>query len=416
MPNAYDWSTWEAPLRQFAAATKLVVSAFDAEGRRTLGPFAFTRLGEQLISSSAFSHDGSADRMERLLAEGTRSAPQATALFEDQLRVCAIPIQHGDEAVGAIVFGWTLADFATNVGCERVARSLELDGRKLWSAARLDSPVSQRRFDTYRTLLRTLVDAGLQLRQAISELERLSQAREMFLAHVSHELRTPLHAISMRLEMLLRSPLDDPNAIRQSLDKMRRNVGEESRLIEDLLEAAVTRTGRFTLNKTPADLAVIARAARDAIAPTAEERGINLTFNQQGTEASLPLVADAPRLQQALWNIIANAVKFTPPGGRVEVRASSRDCAYAIEIIDDGPGIAPEALPHIFEAFSRSATRNSKGLGLGLSIAKQIVNLHGGSIAASSSAFGKGTTFTIVVPFSSVPMNVAVETTHTSSL
>jgi signal transduction histidine kinase len=236
-----------------------------------------------------------------------------------------------------------------------------------------------------------------QLRAVSDELERVGRAREVFLAHVSHELRTPLTSLRMRLEIMNRQPPADAAQLRVHLDAMARNVADEARLVEDLLEAAVTRTGRFRIDKADTDLTTVVKAAYDAISPTAERKGVHLGLTMRG-EDDHPLAADSHRLQQALWNVISNAVKFTPAGRHVDVRLRTEVEAYAVDVVDEGGGIAPDMLQDLFEPFSRTSKNNESGLGLGLSIARQIVELHGGSISASSPGDREGTTFTITLP------------------
>lgn len=393
---AEDWTSWEVPLGRFAAATGLLVTAVDGEGRRRLGPFASTRLGSMLAGSALFAEGGEAIAIERQLASDVARGDDAATSFLG-LRVHALPLPLGGGAAGAVVFGWVLADFASGVGCERIARVAGLPGRPLWHVARLEAPVSEQRMATLTALLSTLLDSGVQLRDAVAHLTMLGRTRELFLAHVSHELRTPLSSMAMRLEILLRGDLADPAAVRAALEAMRRNVQEETRLVEDLLEAAVTRTGRFSVAKAPADLAAIAGMACEVVEPMAAQRGVTLTLHTREAPA-LPILADARRLQQALWNVISNAVKFAPDGGRVDVRTVADDGIAGVEVSDDGPGIPPTLLPHIFEAFSRRTTTNAKGLGLGLTITRQIVELHGGRIAVESTPGRPGTTFRLSFP------------------
>ena len=179
---------------------------------------------------------------------------------------------------------------------------------------------------------------------------------------------------------------------------MRRSVAEETRLVHDLLEAAVTTTGRFVLHMAAADLGMVARAAYDAIAPTAEHKGVTFVLDAPPATEPLPLTGDPDRLQQAIWNLASNAVKFTPAGGRVVLRVVAAADAFRIEVADQGPGIEPAMLARVFEPFSRGRERNLGGLGLGLSIAKQIVELHGGDLRVEASAPGQGTTFVITLP------------------
>ena len=392
------WATWEPALTRFSAATGLVVSAWDHDGRRRLGPLVSSRLGATLIEASCWREGGAADELERGLALAAIAAnADGTARVADQLHVGATPLRLFGVPYGAVTFGWVLADFASSLGTERLARLVGASARKLWSVARLETPVSERRLASYVALLATLIEAITQSREAISKLEELRATRALFLSHASHELRTPLNAIGLRIELLLGGALDDPAAIRIALEKMRRSAEEETRLVRDLLEAAVTTTGRFQLHTGPAELGAVVRAAYDAVAPVAETKGVVLAI-EPAAAGDLPFVGDADRLQQALWNLVSNAVKFTPPGARVTLRVGADEAGYRIEVSDEGPGIDAAMVPHVFEPFTRRRDLNLGGLGLGLSIAKQIVELHGGDIAVAASAPGRGTTFVVTLP------------------
>lgn len=395
--DVIDWSSWDAALRRFANATGLLISALDMQGQRRVGPHPGTEFGTLLIEGGLFGRDGAATQLERDLHSQLVSPADAAdteALFARQLRVRALPIRRGDTVVGAVVFGWVFADFPSSLGCETLAQASTLTVRRLWGVARGESPMSLARMTTNTELLAAMVDWGGRLGEAALALQHLSVARESFLAHVSHELRTPLNAIAMRVELLDRAA-DDATAVRQHLAAMRRHVADEVQLVEDLLAAAVTLTGHFTVDLKDAELTQVIRRAVEAVLPAAENRGVQVWVDLEG--APLGVAADEIRLRQALWNIIANAVKFTPAGGRVQVRARAATTDHIVEIEDDGPGIDPDLMPTIFDSFVRSTRENERGLGLGLAIARQIIDQHGGRIAVTASASG-GALFAITLP------------------
>ena len=170
----------------------------------------------------------------------------------------------------------------------------------------------------------------------------------------------------------------------------------EAQLIEDLLTAAVTLTGQFSVALKQTELTDVMRRAVEAITPTAEARGVQLQVDLG--RAPLPIAADEIRLRQALWNVMANAVKFTPAGGRVQIRVRRGDRGHVIQVVDDGPGIDPDLMPTIFDAFVRSTQNNERGLGLGLAIARQIIDKHGGRIAVTASPDNGGSLFTVDLP------------------
>ena len=233
---------------------------------------------------------------------------------------------------------------------------------------------------------------------ARDEAESSNRAKDEFIAMISHELRTPLGAILIWAQ-LLKSDDVDPGAVTRAVGMIERSTKTLAQLIDDLLDASRIIAGKLTFETRPLELRPVIDAAFEAASPAAEAKGILLERSLPGP---LPPVAGDPgRLQQVVGNLLANAVKFTPEGGRVEVRLARSGSTAHITIIDTGSGISPEFLPFIFERFRQAdttSTRKQKGLGLGLAIARQIVQLHGGTIEASSAGEGRGSTFTVKLP------------------
>lgn len=234
-------------------------------------------------------------------------------------------------------------------------------------------------------------------REARDEAERQSRIKDEFLATLSHELRTPMNAILGWLSMLTSG-----RAVKNPAEAMaviQRNAQMQAKLIEDLLEMNKLTSGTITLEFERVSLTTAVETALQSIRPTADTKGVQLSVT---FEPDLPdLCADARRLQQILWNVIHNAVKFTPKGGRVQVVVTRTNEAAEVLVRDSGQGIAPEFLPHVFERFRQgdpSTTRGAWGLGIGLSIAKHLVELHGGSIVAASQGNGQGSTFVVQLP------------------
>jgi signal transduction histidine kinase/CheY-like chemotaxis protein len=237
-------------------------------------------------------------------------------------------------------------------------------------------------------------------RQARSDAERANRVKEEFLSTVSHELRTPLNAILGYAQLLLRSD-DDAH---EGLRIIERNAKAQAQLIDDLLDMSRIIAGKVRLTVAPVDLADVVAGALDALRPTADAKNIRLdaVVGPQG----MLVLGDAARLQQVAWNLVSNAIKFTPRGGRVEVRLARADSHVAISVSDTGEGIAPEVLPLVFDRFQQadsSSTRRHGGLGLGLSIVKHLVELHGGSVRAASDGVGRGACFTVELPLRVVP-------------
>jgi signal transduction histidine kinase/CheY-like chemotaxis protein len=239
-------------------------------------------------------------------------------------------------------------------------------------------------------------------RAARAEVERASLLKDEFLATLSHELRTPLNAILGWSEILLMRTPPDADA-RRGLETIAQNAHAQARLIEDLLDMNRIMSGKLRLDVQRVDLVSITQAAIDSVRPSAEARGILLrrTLEPPG----VPVFGDPHRLQQVVWNLLSNAVKFTPRTGTIDVRLRCVTSAVEITVTDSGAGISAEFLPHIFERFRQadsSTTRRQGGLGLGLSIVKQLVELHGGSVRAESAGLSRGSTFVVSLPLRAV--------------
>jgi PAS domain S-box-containing protein len=239
--------------------------------------------------------------------------------------------------------------------------------------------------------------ALLRERRARDEAERQSRLKDEFLATLSHELRTPMNAILGWLTLLARGDgVKDP---KHAITVIQRNAQLQAKLIEDLLEMNRLASGTVRLEVAPLDIHGALSSAVDALRPTAEAKNVHFSLTVQ---PGLPQIhADGRRLQQILWNVLQNAVKFTGTGGTVDTVLQRVDGRVCILVKDTGRGIAPDFLPHVFERFrqeDQSTTREAPGLGIGLSIAKYLVELHGGSIHAASPGVNQGATFVVELP------------------
>jgi signal transduction histidine kinase len=260
-------------------------------------------------------------------------------------------------------------------------------------------------------------------RERLAALEREREANRLkdeFLATLSHELRTPLNAV-LGWARLLRKTQVEPELQTRALEAIERNALTQTRLIEDLLDVSRIVTGKLRLHVEAVDLAAVVDAAIDVLQPAAAAKQLRVEVDIQARPAMT--FGDADRLQQIIWNIASNAVKFTPAGGTIWVRLASR-AGYALTVRDSGRGIDPRFVPHVFEPFSQAdgtPTREHGGLGLGLAIAKQLVELHGGTISVQSGGQGHGSTFEVFLP-STIPVtapasppSTALTATHIAS-
>jgi len=240
-------------------------------------------------------------------------------------------------------------------------------------------------------------------RKARQEAEAASQAKDEFLAMVSHELRTPLNTLRLWAGVLRNGPRD-AQTIARAVDTIDRNAILQARLIEDLLDVSRIVSGRFRLVIDRVDLAGIIEPAIETVRAAAENKAITLAPALD--PAAGPVLGDATRLQQVVWNLLSNAVRFTPAGGRVTVRLRRVGLGVELTVTDTGRGMAPGLLPRVFDRFRQGESgtmRSHGGLGLGLSIARQIVELHGGTIRAASAGDGHGATFTVTLPLVAAP-------------
>jgi PAS domain S-box-containing protein len=238
-------------------------------------------------------------------------------------------------------------------------------------------------------------------RDARAEAETANRLKDEFLAMVSHELRTPLNAVMGWARMLGSKQLPSDRAA-HAIATIERNAVALAHLIDDLLDVSRFVAGTLRLAAQPVDLAAVVQAALDAVRPLAATKNVQLAFSPD-LEALEPVSGDAGRLQQVIWNLLANAIKFTPEGGRVAVFVEPSKDHMEIRVVDTGEGISPDFLPHVFERFRQAddaTTQRHTGLGLGLAIVRQLVELHGGTVHVASDGVGCGATFTVRLPIS----------------
>jgi signal transduction histidine kinase len=248
---------------------------------------------------------------------------------------------------------------------------------------------------------------------ARADAEAANRAKDDFIAMVSHELRTPLTAM-LGWTRMLRSGQLDGRAAAHGLEVIERNLRQQTQILTDLLDVSRIVSGKLTLDLQVVELAPIVEMALDVVRPAAEAKRQVITENL----ASFPAVVsgDATRLQQVFWNLVSNAVKFTPPAGRIDVRLETADGRARVVVSDTGRGIAPAFLPYLFQRFQQAetgSTREHGGLGLGLAIVRHLVELHGGRVHAASPGEGLGATFVVDLPLATTesPTDSAAETT-----
>lgn len=300
------------------------------------------------------------------------------------------------------------AIFASGKGGSSRFRWMHKDGQEVWVEAQSivvcdeSGPVGMRGVTMDITpAVRAEIERAELLRReshAREEAEEASRLKEEFLATVSHELRTPLNAV-VGWSRLLRGGQLDPDNAAHAVEIIERNALMQKQIVEDLLDVSRIVTGRLRINTQPVDLLLVTHAAIDAIRPAAEAKEIEIRTHFEAP--GVIVKADVERLQQVFWNLLANAVKFTPARGVVDVHLRQQDSLAEVRIEDSGPGVPADFLPRIFERFSQadgSSTRKHGGLGLGLAIVRHLVELHGGTVSAANRDENGGAILTVLLP------------------
>jgi CheY-like chemotaxis protein len=233
-----------------------------------------------------------------------------------------------------------------------------------------------------------------------ADAREANRLKDEFLATLSHELRTPLNAM-LGWTRLLRMEQLTPQESSHGLEVIERNVRAQAKLIEDLLDVSRITAGKLRLHARHTELEPILQAAVESARPNAQARGVSLSLQVEPAAAGGLITCDPDRLQQVFWNLLSNALKFTLAGGKISVVCTQREGYYRISFTDTGRGISPDFLPYVFDRFRQgdaSTIRSHGGLGIGLTIVRHIVELHGGSVHAESAGEGRGATFMVALP------------------
>ncbi|MDH0867113.1 GAF domain-containing protein [Mitsuaria sp. GD03876] len=304
----------------------------------------------------------------------------------------AVPvISRSGEVLGGLFFGHEEVGVFTERS-ERLAEgiasqaAIAIDNARLYAASREAMAERTRLLESERTARLAAEQAGL--------------VKDEFLATLSHELRTPLSAITGWVHILRRKLGDEPPELKRGIDVIERSARAQAQLIEDLLDMSRITTGKLSLEVAPVSAASFTLAAVELLAPAAERAGVRLS-TEVTVEAGATVMGDAARLQQVVANLVSNAIKFTPRGGEVRVQLRGGEQRADLVVEDTGIGIAPDFLPFVFERFRQadgSMSRRHGGLGLGLSIVRNLVELHGGQVRAESAGEGRGARFVVTLP------------------
>ena len=302
-------------------------------------------------------------------------------------------VSRSGEVIGGLFFGHPEVGIFDDrseriIAAVAAQAAVAIDNARLYEAAQKAAEERKRLLDSERS--------------ARAAVERMSDMKDLFLANLSHELRTPLNAIVGWSQVLRRGSRDESDLLK-GLETIERNARVQAQLIEDLLDMNRIASGKVRLDVQPIEPASFIEAAIETVRPAADAKGIRL--EKLLDPAAGPISGDPNRLQQVVWNLLSNAIKFTSKGGKVQVLLERVNSHIEISVADTGIGIAPEFLAHVFERFRQadsSTARRYGGLGLGLSIVKQLVELHGGTVRAESPGEERGATFTVTLPLTVV--------------
>jgi signal transduction histidine kinase/ActR/RegA family two-component response regulator len=290
-----------------------------------------------------------------------------------------------------------------------VARGETVAARKEVIRARAEAARAKSELDQVMLQMREanerLVVATVLAQTMTEEAEKANRLKDEFLATVSHELRTPLNAVLGWARMLAAKQLNEERAA-HAMETIERNASALAHIIDDLLDVSRIVAGTLHLVQHPVNLAGITQAAVDAVRPLATAKSIRLQFSPDPSSTEV-VSGDAGRLEQVVENLLTNALKFTPENGRVDISIKRSGPALELAVEDTGEGMSPDFLPHVFDRFRQAdgaTSRRHAGLGLGLAIVRQLVELHGGTVSAASSGPGKGSTFTVRLPILTAPV------------
>jgi signal transduction histidine kinase len=422
--HVLDPAAWQEGLERYARATRLAVALVDVEGR-LLGPCINPRPTWSLLR--AHTPPG-ADACPFCLMPSPPRGCIADALTLGGFHVTrdrtglvhvTVPLVLGDHALGALVAGQVFDQYPDQLVLERVAITFGLRPEQVWPRARLEVPVTRATLRVYAELLATLGHTFLQtrydkfieatrlaemtrlrdlLQQRTQELSEADRRKDEFLAMLAHELRNPLAPIRNAVHLVqLKSP-PEPE-VQWGLNVVDRQLQQMNRLIDDLLDLSRITRNTLELRKEHLDLAEVLQVAVETSRPLIEEGGQNFVVTPPPEPIALD--ADAVRLAQVIANLLNNAAKYTERGGHIRLTAERQGSEAIVTVRDTGIGIPADMLTRIFDIFTqvdRSRDRPQSGLGIGLTLAKRIVDLHGGTIMAHSDGPGKGSTFIVRLP------------------
>jgi signal transduction histidine kinase/ActR/RegA family two-component response regulator len=394
---------WRVAFEKYGAATGLTVSVYEPPALLSLGPvhpselFEAINLGRDVPAMFT-------DCVQRCLSEQTLPV----FMEHDGVAVIGIRLTLAGENIGAVVAGYGLTAFPEEATVRRFTRHHGLPELPVWRAIRRHAPLTRRRLEVYAELLATLAETLLsenirsqQYQQTAARLAEAVHAKDQFLAMLAHELRNPLAPMRIALQIInMREPSDaSTQKAREIVD---RQIGNLTRLLDDLFDVSRITSGKIELRKERVNLATAVANALEVSRGPIEERHHSLSVSLPDQPTFVE--ADPVRLEQVITNLVNNAAKYTPPSGHIAVTVSRQDTDAVLSVRDDGIGIPADVIPRVFELFTqgeRSLARSEGGLGIGLTIVRNLVELHGGTVTVTSDGPGRGSEFVVRFPLGS---------------
>jgi signal transduction histidine kinase/ActR/RegA family two-component response regulator len=393
----FDVNVWKPALQKYSAVTHLTVTLYDVDERVVCCGSMPSTPFVALFEEYGYAPEILIECARRCLAQGENREPVIVAPGYG-VAVVGTSLALDGKIVGAAVAGYALVDLTRTSTIERLARHAGVPLKRLWDVARQQQPIPPRRLVLHGELLQVLGDTILRENDRTRKLETEMAAKDEFLAVLSHELRTPLTPI-LGWVRILKEAGDDPAQRLKAADSIERNALLQIKLVDDLLDL-----NRVIRDKVPIDIGVhdlvdLVRSALDTMAEVVANKKIDMAC--VCPSESLPVEGDAVRLQQVFVNVLSNAVKFTPPGGRIRVTVERASDTAFVRVVDTGEGISAKFLPHVFEMFGQQeqgTRRRHSGLGIGLALVKRLVEMHGGHVDIASAGAGSGTEVMIRLP------------------
>jgi signal transduction histidine kinase len=399
LQTVFQAEAWGAALEKFGAATGTTIAVYEAPVRLMLGPVHPTSLFETV------NREREDPVMFSACAQACLSADSPVVTEEHGVAAIAACLRLDGQAVGAVVAGYGLTAFPEEAAVRRFTVRYGLPFLPAWRAIRRQAPLTRPRLRVYAELLAALAETLLNENaraQAYAltsaRLAQANQAKDQFLAMLAHELRNPLAPIQIAMQVIRAGDTSTPEA-QKAREIVDRQVQHLTRLLDDLLDVARITIGKIQLRKEPVNLAVVVAEALEASRALIEQRGHSLSVSLP--EPAVFVEADPTRLGQVITNLVNNAAKYTPPQGHIRVTACRENGEAVVRVSDDGIGIPPEVIPHVFDLFTqaeRSLVREEGGLGIGLTIVRTVVELHGGTATVRSEGPGRGSEFVVRLP------------------